>query len=842
MRRKRTLRFTTQIMFMLAPFRRMYRTPSVFLVQKIVLFFCVSLCCVLFTPGSVSAQSKVIDSIQTLLREQEGARKYDTLIVENLLKFTEIVSNSNVEQAQRYAERCLEISKQMQFSRGTARTYLLLARIATNRGQFSIATEYIEQCITLCQRMGNKQNIADAYGHLGRIWLLKGDYRQALNYYQKSFTLCKELHYDSGLLRATYNLTDVYRVRGEYEEALEYAFRCLQKAEEMNDGQNAARAYSTLGTIYRDLGKYPEAINTANKAIALWQSLSAQGEYTIPISLRKLTKAFCYLKLQHYDTTLQYCGTLIPFFQNANDKHNLVIALVHTARAYTGLRQYDQALATARRAWDIAQETKNTQWIISALTASSEALGNLNRHKEAITQAEEALRIAWELRNGDVLLESIQALSDAYLSAGMTDKSFESYKRYVAVKDSILTRTVAQKSEELKIRYEADKREQEITILQKDKALQSLALEQQETELARNQAEARQQEQRFALLNSEKQIQNLTLERQGTFLAEAQLLRERDRQSLDLAEKDKLLTQAELQRRTILQWSFGLGFVCVGVAAAWLAVLYRNNKQANVHILSQQAILEEQTQEIEIVNSALSERNQELEVVNMEKNEMLGIVAHDLKNPIVAVRGLAELVSTGFAEAEQIPEVTKQITLTADRMLDLVKNLLDVNQLESGGMQFQVVEFDIESIALSVLEQYQISAATKNITLHFTKESENTIVHADEPACMQVLDNLLSNAVKYSPYGKNIFMRLKSGTSKVRIEVADEGQGISPDDMKKLFGKFARLSAQPTGGEHSTGLGLSIVKKMVEAMNGKVWCESELGKGATFVVELPAVV
>ncbi len=80
---------------------------------------------------------------------------------------------------------------------------------------------------------------------------------------------------------------------------------------------------------------------------------------------------------------------------------------------------------------------------------------------------------------------------------------------------------------------------------------------------------------------------------------------------------------------------------------------------------------------------------------------------------------------------------------------------------------------------------------------------------------------------------------MKASNEEIRIEVQDEGPGISADDMKKLFGKFARLSARPTGGEHSTGLGLSIVKKMVEAMNGKVWCESEVGKGATFIVDLP---
>ena len=109
----------------------------------------------------------------------------------------------------------------------------------------------------------------------------------------------------------------------------------------------------------------------------------------------------------------------------------------------------------------------------------------------------------------------------------------------------------------------------------------------------------------------------------------------------------------------------------------------------------------------------------------------------------------------------------------------------------------------------------------------------------DPSVMVQVLENLVSNAIKYSPSGKNIRVRLSKDPSHVRCEVRDEGPGLSAEDQKKLFGKFARLSAKPTGGEHSTGLGLSIVKKMVEAMNGKVWCESELGKGATFVVQLP---
>jgi signal transduction histidine kinase len=117
----------------------------------------------------------------------------------------------------------------------------------------------------------------------------------------------------------------------------------------------------------------------------------------------------------------------------------------------------------------------------------------------------------------------------------------------------------------------------------------------------------------------------------------------------------------------------------------------------------------------------------------------------------------------------------------------------------------------------------------------------------------QVLDNLISNALKYSPHGKNVFVRITKTEvqtvndddesvrvfSYIRFAVQDEGPGLSALDKEKLFQKFTRLSARPTGGEYTTGLGLSIVKKMVEAMHGRVWCESEFGKGATFIVELP---
>jgi signal transduction histidine kinase len=293
---------------------------------------------------------------------------------------------------------------------------------------------------------------------------------------------------------------------------------------------------------------------------------------------------------------------------------------------------------------------------------------------------------------------------------------------------------------------------------------------------------------------------------------------------------------------------FGI-FIAIPLALA--IVLARRTAELAIGLAKQNEHLEEnvakRTQALHNANTALQRQNQELAELSIEKEELVNIVSHDLKNPIGAIRGLAEIITSDDLTVQESSKIAGRIVQTADRMLELVKNLLDINRLESGGVQMNLVPFNIAPMIEAVVWQYGSPAAAKNITLHFKDEATNkasneasgSLILADEQAIMQVLDNLISNAVKYSPQGKNVSVRLKSSVDAVYVEVQDQGPGISAEDQKRLFGKFARLSAQPTGGEHSTGLGLSIVKKLVEAMNGRVWCESELGKGATFIVELP---
>ncbi len=241
----------------------------------------------------------------------------------------------------------------------------------------------------------------------------------------------------------------------------------------------------------------------------------------------------------------------------------------------------------------------------------------------------------------------------------------------------------------------------------------------------------------------------------------------------------------------------------------------------------------------------VEERTHELQELNHEKDEILGIAAHDLKNPLAGILSGAEILERYYSDDDKIKYFATMIISASDQMLGIIKNLLEINVLENGKFVMNLTPISLE-VVVPIIEDYEQRAKTKDIHVLYEPPPGTLapVIMADEQVLWRIVDNIISNALKYSPHGKNIYVRVLSRTDENgveygRMEVQDEGSGISAEDKKKLFGKFARLSAIPTGGESSTGLGLSIVKKLTEGMNGKVWCESELGQGATFIVEFP---
>lgn len=237
----------------------------------------------------------------------------------------------------------------------------------------------------------------------------------------------------------------------------------------------------------------------------------------------------------------------------------------------------------------------------------------------------------------------------------------------------------------------------------------------------------------------------------------------------------------------------------------------------------------------------LEKRNHELEELNRIKGEFMSMAAHDVRNPLASVVACADLIDSIIESAppEKIRRFVSQISAASRRINTIITNLLDVDAIDLGQRRLALTAKDLNEVAANVVEQNRVKAREKNIEIEFVAPPEPAMGLIDINAAEQVLENIISNAVKYSPPGREVRVKLSATSDVVRIEVSDQGPGISEDDQRQMFGKFRRLTAQPTAGEPSTGLGLWIVKRLTEAMNGTIACQSSLGHGTTFIASWP---
>lgn len=235
------------------------------------------------------------------------------------------------------------------------------------------------------------------------------------------------------------------------------------------------------------------------------------------------------------------------------------------------------------------------------------------------------------------------------------------------------------------------------------------------------------------------------------------------------------------------------------------------------------------------------EAERHLTKLNDLKNKFLGIAAHDLRNPLTTIRGMSQmLLEMDDLEEETRASFLKTISEVSDEMFNLINNLLDVSVIESGQFDLQQVKTDISSLARSRIDLMTLTARKKGIDLEIDLGVVPQVM-IDPNRMGQVIDNLLTNALKFSEPGTIVKLVIAHRHEQVVIEVKDQGQGISAEEQHLLFGTFQKLSARPTGDERSTGLGLSIVKKIVDAHGGQISVNSEVGQGSTFSVALPVV-
>ncbi len=239
--------------------------------------------------------------------------------------------------------------------------------------------------------------------------------------------------------------------------------------------------------------------------------------------------------------------------------------------------------------------------------------------------------------------------------------------------------------------------------------------------------------------------------------------------------------------------------------------------------------------------SQLLDRNTTLEALNEQKNRLLGMAAHDLRNPlgvILAYSDFLETEASAVLDADQ-RDFVSTIKSTSEFMLNLINDLLDVSTIESGRLHLDPAPTDLNELVRHNVSRNRVLAHQKRIGLDFEDTEKLPPITIDRGKIEQVLNNLIGNAVKYSHPDTRVTVRIARDETLVTVSVADQGQGIPEEDLPKLFKAFGRTSVQATAGEQSTGLGLAIVRKIVEGHGGAMSVQSCVGKGSTFSFTLP---
>lgn len=236
---------------------------------------------------------------------------------------------------------------------------------------------------------------------------------------------------------------------------------------------------------------------------------------------------------------------------------------------------------------------------------------------------------------------------------------------------------------------------------------------------------------------------------------------------------------------------------------------------------------------------------EQLTQANAAKNKLLGMAAHDLRNPLASIKGLAEFLSEGAVgqlSADQA-DLVNTIRDTSQSMLTLLNELLDVATIEAGELRVHREPHDLVDLVSKSVYLNNINAARKNTRIIFSQPDQPAPARIDAAKMKQVIDNLLSNAVKYSPPGSQVTVSIRgyNGSSGgFVIAVQDQGPGIPENERHRLFKDFGTLSVKPTAGEKSTGLGLAICRKIVEAHRGTIQAENLPSGGCEFSISLPA--
>ena len=516
-----------------------------------------------------------------------------------------------------------------------------------------------------------------------------------------------------------------------------------------------------------------------------------------------------------------------------NDRESLAECFNSIGDIFRRQKNFKEANKNYQQSLELARQLQDTTLIAENINNYGDVFRDQHDYETAIIHYNKALQLDQSINNVFGITDGYNNLGDVYLYIGNYEEAREYYNRALRLAESMDNQLeIADNLNKLGIVYSRLQDYETALFFSRLAATVSnrIHLTEELMEAYRNMTQIYQHLNRYdKALESHKlftQFQDSIMgARSVRQITELQFLYESEKKDNEL-----ILQEARLETQSLqLKWMATAVLLLIILAL----VFYRNflaKQRINKQLLLQQ-------EEIQHQKLRLEEKNKLLRRINDEKNEIIGMVAHDLRAPInqvLSVVNLMEFEKSSFSY--DMGSYHQILEKSISRMKFMVSEILNIEAIENSSFALDIKPVNLALIINEEVQNFKLYADKKQLRLVVEIEQPCTCAVVDENIYRNILENLISNAVKYSPGGRTVHINLSNNGSRIITSVQDEGPGLSQEDMKRVFGKYQKLSAQPTGGEASLGLGLSLVKKFAEAMGGTVWCESEKGHGAEFFV------
>lgn len=658
-----------------------------------------------------------------------------------------------------------------------------IAMLFYHSRDFQASLQYHKEASENFLSIGKGAKFGECLHNMGNIAYFLGQTDQAIDYYSRSIAQREKINDPKGLATSYNNLANVYNRLGEYREAIEYYEKSLEIKELIDDQKGIASTLKNIASIHYFRDNYVAALEINFKALRISEAL----EDSTGISFVFNNIALIYEKQEKLGEALEYYRKSLIIKENAGDEQGMATTLNNMGSLYQKLGEEERALQSLQRSLDISEKIGEKEGISAAMNNMAAVYEEMGDIEKAMRLFIESQKIDEDIGNKRGMLLSITSLSNINYNLGNYETSLRLAREGIQVAGQLDSKT--------------ELRDLNALISKNYEALGDFRSALKHNQLSQAYADS--------VFNQEIERKTARIEAEYEYDKKLSII-QAEQKALEL-ENEKEIQKQAFQKRMLL-----LAFLGILLISGVIFINYKKQKKAK--------------QLLEI-------KTAELEEANQVKSKLFSIIGHDLRGPIASLYMLLGLYRKEQMKDSEFRSLAPELYKNVGAIMETLNNLLRWSMGE-----MKMVKTDPKPTLLyekveELREFFSTLIAQKQLNLS-NRVPDQLQALIDPNHLGLILRNLLSNAIKYSHNQGNIIVSTLENENTIVIAVKDDGIGMDEDEAKQLFNNNLAKSKRGTSGEQGTGLGLNLSQLYVEQNGGKIWIESEKGKGSTFYFEL----